>query len=123
MERVEYSRFQISDLFRKAEECGMEVFHLPIPNGGVPIDPEADYYEAFIEDIVKRLEKGQTVVAHCRGGFGRSGLVAASVLVALGHPAGKAIEIVREAREGAVETPDQEERIYWFEMEIQAEGN
>ena len=47
------------------------------------------------------------MVVHCRGGLGRSGLVAASVLVALGHPSGEAIRIVRVAREGALETPDQ----------------
>jgi protein-tyrosine phosphatase len=62
------------------------------------------------------------VVVHCRGGLGRSGLVAASVLVALGHPSGEAIRIVRVAREGALGTPDQEDRVGWFEMELQAGG-
>ena len=63
-----------------------------------------------------------TVVVHCRGGLGRSGMFAASVLVALGRPARKAIEAVREAREGTIETPDQEDRVRWFEMELGARG-
>ena len=71
----------------------------------------------MVENVVERLEKGETVVVHCRGGLGRSGMFAASVLVALGRPARKAIEAVREAREGTIETPDQEDRVRWFDPE------
>jgi protein-tyrosine phosphatase len=122
MERTEHSDLGIAGLLQKAEEEGIEVLHLPIPNYGVPADPEADDYRPLIEDVVERLERGKTVVIHCRGGLGRSGMVAASVLVALGRPAGEAIEIVREARKGAIETPDQEDRVRWFEMELEAES-
>jgi protein-tyrosine phosphatase len=123
LERDEYSDLGIDELFQKAEEMGIEVLHLPIPNYGVPMDPEERNYRPMIEDVAERLEEGQTVVVHCRGGLGRSGMVAASVLVALGHPAEEAVRIVREAREGAVETPDQEDRVRFFEMELQAGGN
>jgi protein-tyrosine phosphatase len=122
MERDEYSDLQISEFFRKAKEMDMDVLHLPIPDYGVPSAPEEENYRPLIEDVTGRLEEGQTVVIHCRGGLGRSGLVAASVLVALGHPSGEAIRIVRGAREGALETPDQEDRVRWFEMELQTGG-
>ncbi|HEX2097990.1 MAG TPA: cyclin-dependent kinase inhibitor 3 family protein [Rubrobacteraceae bacterium] len=120
MERDEYSDLQIPELFQKAEEQGMEVLYLPIPDYGVPNAPEDDNYRPFIEDIASRIEEGETVIVHCRGGLGRSGMVAASVLVALGHSAEDALGTVREARKGAVETPDQEDRVRWFEMELQA---
>jgi protein-tyrosine phosphatase len=122
MEHTEYPDLGIPELFRKAKDLGIEVLHLPIPDGSVPLEPESDDYEALIEDVVKRLKEGQTVVVHCRGGQGRSGLVAASVLVALGHPAVKALEVVRRTRKGAVETPEQEDRVHFFEMELGAEG-
>jgi len=122
MEHDEYSDLQIPEFFQKAEERGIDVLHLPIPDYGVPADPEEDKYRPLIEDVAGRLEEGQTVVVHCRGGLGRSGLVAASVLVALGHPSGEAIRIVRMAREGALETPDQEDRVRWFELELQSGG-
>lgn len=118
MERIEYSYLEVPNLLQKSEERGMEVLHLPIPDGGAPVDPEADRYVPLVEDVAERLEEGQTVVVHCRGGQGRSGMFAASVLVALGHPAVKALEIVRETREGAVETPEQEERVQFLEMEL-----
>src|SRR5215216_2596083 len=122
MEHAEYSELEIPNLFQKAEERGIEILHLPIPDYGVPTDPEADEYEPLVENVAERLEKGETVVIHCRGGLGRSGMFAASVLVALGRPARKAIEAVREAREGTIETPDQEDRVRWFEMELGARG-
>ena len=109
MEHDEYSDLQIPEFFQKAEERGMDVLHLPIPDYGVPSDPEEDKYRPLIEDVAGRLEEGQTVVA-------------ASVLVALGHPSGEAIRIVRRAREGALETPDQEDRVRWFEMELRSGG-
>ncbi len=120
MERDEYSDLQIPELFQKAEEQGMEVLYLPIPDYGVPNASEDDDYRPFIEDIANRIEEGETVIVHCRGGLGRSGMVAASVLVALGHSAEEAIKTVRGARKGAIETPDQEDRVRWFEMELQA---
>ncbi len=117
MESSEYEELRIPDLLRKAEERGMEVLHLPIPDGGVPPeDPETDEYGNLIWDIARCLKMGQTVVVHCRGGSGRSGMVVASVLVALGHPAVKALEIVRRSRKSAVETPEQEEHVHFFEM-------
>ncbi len=122
MERDEYSDLQIPELFQKAEEQGMEVLYLPIPDYGVPNASADDDYKPFIEDIANRIEEGETVVVHCRGGLGCSGLVAASVLVVLGHSAEEAIDTVRGAREGAVETPDQEDRVRLFEMEIKAEN-
>jgi protein-tyrosine phosphatase len=123
MERIEYSYLEIPDLLQKAEEWGMEVFHLPIPDGGVPLDPEADKYGGFIEDVAEYLKGGQTVVVHCRGGQGRSGMVAASVLVALGRPAVEALEVVRRTRKGAVETPEQEDLVHFFEMGLRAGGD
>ena len=123
MERIEYSYLKIPNLFQKAEELGMEILHLPIPDGGAPVDPEADRYVPLVEDVVERLKKGQTVVAHCRGGQGRSGMFAASVLVALGHSAVKALELVRRTRKGAVETAEQEDRVHFFELEVGAKSD
>ncbi len=120
MERDEYSDLQIPELFQKAEQQGMAVLYLPIPDYGVPNASEDDDYRPFIEDVANRIEEGETVIVHCRGGLGRSGMVAASVLVALGQSAEEAIKTVRGARKGAIETPDQEDRVRWFEMELQA---
>src|SRR5918912_3626678 len=73
MEHNEYSDLQIPEFFQKAEERGMDVLHLPIPDYGVPSDPEEDKYRPLIEDVAGRLEEGQTVVVHCRGASAAAG--------------------------------------------------
>ncbi len=69
------------------------------------------------------LGEGKTVV-HCRGGLGRTGTVAASVLVALGHDdPDEAIRLVRSVRsERAVETPEREEYVRRFARERRTEN-
>jgi ADP-ribosyl-[dinitrogen reductase] hydrolase len=88
---------------------GMEWFHLPILDCSIP---DAAFEERWttvgphLEEIVR---EGGRVAVHCRGGLGRSGTVAAMMLVQLGVSAADAIARVRAARPGAIETPEQEE--------------
>jgi ADP-ribosylglycohydrolase len=51
-------------------------------------------------------------VVHCRGGLGRAGLVSSRLLVELGWEPDAAIQTVRRARPGAVETSVQERYIH-----------
>ncbi|MDP9479301.1 MAG: ADP-ribosylglycohydrolase family protein, partial [Actinomycetota bacterium] len=55
-------------------------------------------------------------MAHCRGGLGRTGTVAASMLVALGRDADEAIALVRKVRrsQDAVQTRGQQEYVRSF---------
>jgi protein-tyrosine phosphatase len=46
---------------------------------------------------------------HCRGGLGRAGMISARLLVESGVEPTAAMERVRAARPGAIETPRQEE--------------
>jgi len=62
--------------------------------------------------ILDRARAGENVAIHCRGGLGRTGLIAACCLVALGQGARESMARVRKARANAVETPEQED---WME--------
>jgi protein-tyrosine phosphatase len=92
------------------ESAGMRFILFPIPDRGVPASTRQAL--SLLGDIAAALEQGQNVAVHCRQGIGRSGLLAASLLVMSGKSVEKAIEVVSAARGLAIpETPEQLEWI------------
>jgi protein-tyrosine phosphatase len=119
VEEHEYRDFGITELHEKDEVGGVEVLRFAIRDMGVPEEAQAEDFEAMILNIVGRLEAGRNVVVHCRGGLGRTGTVAACVLVALGeHSADEAIDAIRQARKGTIQTDEQEEFVRRFEQTL-----
>jgi len=67
----------------------------------------------LLETIQRDLEHGKNVLVHCRQGIGRTGLVAASLLVREGMEPASAIQKVSKVRGVQIpETPEQENCIY-----------
>jgi protein-tyrosine phosphatase len=114
MESHEYEWLGIAGLFERAASLGIEVVHFPIEDADAPSPDEMPRFGELIARIVDVARAGRTVVIHCRGGLGRTGTVAASCLVALGHLPEQAIECVRAVRPGAVETVAQERWVHAF---------
>jgi protein-tyrosine phosphatase len=83
------------------EDRGMAFVGYPIEDFGLPdIAP----FHRFIHTLLAQLTDGAQVAVHCRAGIGRSGMVAASVLIGSGLGVQTAIDAVSAAR--GVSIPD-----------------
>jgi ADP-ribosylglycohydrolase/protein-tyrosine phosphatase len=107
IEPHEYESQGVADMSRRMPK---EIEHIKLPIEDVSI-PDARWEEAWKAEgpkIRKLLREGGRVCIHCRGGLGRSGTIAARLLVEFGMDPDKAIAKVRKARKNAIETFEQE---------------
>ena len=92
----------------KTVPCSVGPF--PIPDFGIPGDPEA--FWSLASKIATQLNAGGRVLIHCGAGIGRTGTLATCVLLALGHPSVKAQQAVSTAGSHP-ETAEQRELVSW----------
>lgn len=92
-----------------AEEMGLTYLHFPIRDVSAPSGLKAQHAaQTLAQQLADRIQSGDTVAVYCRGGRGRSGMMAAVILTRLGINPQEAIKRVRTARKGAIETRAQE---------------
>lgn len=107
----ELQAVQAGGIGAACEARGIEWHHLPIQDVDVP---DATFESAWLYAGLRlraHLRAGHNVLLHCRGGLGRSGTIAARLLVELGWDAQAAIRAVRAQRQGAIETRAQEAHV------------
>ncbi len=109
IEDHEFALLKVKDLGIRAKEMGIEWLHLPIQDVSTPGKEFMEDWPKHSLYIRKLLLQKKNVVIHCRGGIGRTGLVAVMLLVDMGMNPGKALDLVRTVRSHAVETPKQED--------------
>ena len=83
--------------------------HMPIADLKAP-DHEFKKKWITTKTLLKNdLLKGNNIVLHCKGGIGRSGTIAALILIEHGEENANAIKCVRKKRQGAIENELQEQ--------------
>lgn len=83
--------------------------NMPIRDFWIPDEAFISAWHDKLQEFRAVLLAGNMLGIHCMGGRGRSGTVAAMLLIDLGLNAEKAIIAVRAARPGAIETGEQEQ--------------
>jgi protein-tyrosine phosphatase len=111
IEDFEFEMLAVPELPDKAREYGIRWMHLRIVDVWIPDEVFETQWEAAGAELRRILRADGRIVIHCRGGLGRTGLVAARLLIELGMSPQEAIRRVRAARLGAIQTREQEEYV------------
>ncbi|MDW8123592.1 MAG: hypothetical protein RMJ04_02325 [Geminicoccaceae bacterium] len=101
----------LAALARACAALGIAWWHAPIPDFAAP-DAAFERRWRTRAPLLRDLLRARAGVAlHCRAGLGRSGTIAARLLVELGIAPEEAIARVRASRPGAIETAAQEAHV------------
>jgi len=111
IEAHEFELLKVSLLGERVQEFGMRWIHLPIRDVDIPDQRFAMEWRTAGPEIHDRIHAGENILIHCRGGIGRSGLVAGLILAERGCAPRDAIRQVRASRPGAIETAAQEQYV------------
>jgi ADP-ribosyl-[dinitrogen reductase] hydrolase len=102
LEISELAMLGITDLPDKAHSMNLLWLHLPIRNMGLPDETFEESWRWAGPKLLKLLKEGQRILVHCKEGIGRSGIVAARLLIESGVDPGRAMKTVRKARPGSL---------------------
>jgi protein-tyrosine phosphatase len=108
---------EVEDLELKSEPSlcethGIRFLSFPIKDRNVP--NSLSQAAALVGSLRQTLESGRHVAIHCRQGIGRSGVIAAAVLIAEAETAEEAIERVTKAR--GLTVPETTEQTEWLQL-------
>jgi ADP-ribosyl-[dinitrogen reductase] hydrolase len=92
----------------KTAKLGIKWFQLPIPDAGIPDQRFEEMWRNAGPRLRTLLKDRHNIVIHCKGGLGRTGTIAARLLIEFGADAKSAIQSVRKARPGSIENDLQE---------------
>jgi len=118
IEMHEHDELGVRDLPEKTWGLGMEWIPLPIPDQQAPGEGFMDRWPKAGRRIVSMMANGDKVFLHCKGGLGRTGTVAACLLVESGMAPADAVVATRRARKGAIETEDQQRFVLEYEPRL-----
>lgn len=102
----ELADLDLVDAEEEARDAGMAFHRVPIPDFGVPeAEPELD-------EVLAAMRAGRHVLVHCRGGVGRSSLLAGALLVLDGASPEAAWQAIARAR--GRDVPETDEQRAWL---------
>jgi protein-tyrosine phosphatase len=109
LEALEEAYLELEEEESLCTRYGIRFERFQVTDRSTPSDVEANY--RFVEQLAGLVEGGDRVVVHCRLGIGRSGMLCAATLVALGIDSDQAFHRVASAR--GMQVPDTMAQVAW----------
>jgi protein-tyrosine phosphatase len=113
---VEETDLDLTEEPRQVIAQGLEYLSFPIPDRESP--PDSNRALELVDKLDARLGAGKNILIHCRQGVGRSGLIAASLLVGRGSSPEAAFERLSQIR--GVEIPETTGQKSWVTRNAEA---
>ncbi len=101
MTAEEMTKNRVNEIQAQCAALDLAWFHLPVEDECAPTEAFAELWTEVKKHLHDRLDKGEKLAVHCKGGSGRTGLLAAQILMERGVPTSHAVEQVRALRSNA----------------------
>lgn len=109
---AELFKLGLTHLSSICQSQGVQWQHAPVLDQQAPDASFEVWWQAQHTALLAALSDGHTLALHCWAGLGRTGTVAARLLMAHEHMgASQAMAAVRQARPGAIETSAQSDHL------------
>ena len=109
LESSEQNKLGLKDEKILCEKNDIKFISYPIQDHGLP--PSVQEFSQLTKSIYKEVVEGANTVIHCRAGIGRTGMVAAGVLLHAQLEATEAFQRISKAR--GIQVPDTEQQFDW----------
>lgn len=107
MPAKELEKYQITGIKQSCQQQGIVSFYLPIEDDQAPQKAFEAAWELCKEQVLNFLDDDQTIAIHCKGGTGRTGLVAALILLERGINLSTVINLIKQIKPKAL-TPQEQ---------------
>ena len=107
-EKKEMEDLGARDFISLIEKEKIPWLHFPINDFGIVDQQRKFLWESISKNIHQKINNGDRILVHCRGGCGRSGMIVLRIMIEFGEDPEKALERLRKIRPCAVETEAQE---------------
>lgn len=102
MPEAELASHGVADLAQLCAQRGLRWFHLPIEDDHAPEQAFAQAWGSQGAEVHRLLDEGRVIAVHCKGGSGRTGLMAAQILLQRGWSKDAATAAVKGLRPHAL---------------------
>ncbi|NMF48695.1 protein phosphatase [Pseudoalteromonas arctica] len=116
MPQKELEKNNVETINSECNKHDITWFHLPINDDEAPKQPFTSSWNTHKTDILQAIQHKQTIAIHCKGGTGRTGLVAALILNSAGYTKEEVYNLVQGIRPKALTIKLQKEYFNNFEV-------
>lgn len=105
MADAELAENAAAEIGQVSQRMGLQWYQLPVADDAAPAADFQAAWQQHSAEILQRLNAGETLAIHCKGGSGRTGLIAAQIVLAAGGELQETIEAVQTIRPRALQHP------------------